>query len=335
MIHEADIAIFESEQALLRELVSASPDIETGGELLGLWSHKGSPTVMLVTGPSRSSSRSVTSFTQPPKVHMEIESFAWHTFGLQVLGIWHSHHKLGLHELSSGDRARTRHYASKHGRKSYAEILGYIDPHTERVGFRPYVYSDASRLNEVGTQLRTLPGISPVRSSLQLAHPPADIVECLSPLFTPHRSSGVGFENGDGYSTESSTHGDGSGRSSSIDKDAADRRAEFMTAIMETLETALGTLPPGFSELLRIDTTDEAVWVTTTEPNRQQYVSVSADFPTTLFLTVRDRGGERCKKFRWDPKRTPVENYSTCLRSMMRSPSLVDKIGEFVGLGPR
>jgi hypothetical protein len=169
----AEARIYTSELALLYRLLAESTDRETGGELLGLWSHQGSPTIMLVTGPDTDATRTETHFLQPPAIHMMIERHMWDTFGLQVLGIWHSHHRLGLRELSKGDRVRTQHYASSHGRVRYIELLGYLD--AERHGepqIRPYLYSDAQQLEESPVNILELPGRSPIRDALTLKPPP-------------------------------------------------------------------------------------------------------------------------------------------------------------------
>jgi proteasome lid subunit RPN8/RPN11 len=172
MMQLAEARIYTGELALLYQLVAESPDLETGGELLGLWSHQGSPTIMLVTGPDTNATRTETHFMQPPDIHMMIERHMWDGYGLQVLGIWHSHHRLGLRELSKGDRLRTQRYASNHGRLRYIELLGYLDDsHPGKPEIRPYLYSDAPQLAELPVNVLELPGRSPIRDALT-RHPP-------------------------------------------------------------------------------------------------------------------------------------------------------------------
>ncbi len=166
-----DARVFSEELASLYQLIAESEDVETGGELLGLWSHQGSPTIMLVTGPDDDATRTKTHFLQPPDIHMMIERYMWDRFGLQVLGIWHSHHRLGLTELSDGDRHRTKRYADTHGRARYVEFLGYIDP-AGRPRIRPYLYADAGQLAESPVEILELPGRSPIRDTLRSDPPP-------------------------------------------------------------------------------------------------------------------------------------------------------------------
>ena len=193
MMRLAEARIYTGELALLYQLLAESPDVETGGELLGLWSHQGSPTIMLVTGPDSNATRTETHFLQPPDIHMMIERHMWDSFGLQVLGIWHSHHRLGLHELSKGDRLRTQRYASNHGRLRYIELLGYLDD--SRPGkpeIRPYLYSEAPQLKELPVNVLELPGRSPIRDALT-RHPPPTVLHTSLLLGAPSVKWAGGF----------------------------------------------------------------------------------------------------------------------------------------------
>jgi hypothetical protein len=190
MSSAAVIRIFESELDQILERVVGSPTTETGGELIGLWSHADSPTVMLagVTvvlagGPSAKSRGSSTNFEQDPETHMGLERLMWEQFGFQVVGMWHSHHQLSLHELSAGDIRRTMTYSSRHSRPRYSEILAFIlrgEP-TEgpgiRVGLRPHVYENAGTGLAVHTTMEVLPGESPLRQALTGRSLPINLVE--------------------------------------------------------------------------------------------------------------------------------------------------------------
>lgn len=177
------IRIFESEIDQIIEATAGSPDLETGGELLGLWSHADMPTVMLagVTvmlagSPGPDSKRGTTWFEQDPAAHMNLERLAWERYGVQVVGLWHSHHQLGLHELSAGDVRRTQGYSRRHKRSHYSEILAFLPEHQAswyksrrdpEVGLRPYLYQDAASGRAMATGLEVLPGESPLRTALR------------------------------------------------------------------------------------------------------------------------------------------------------------------------
>lgn len=174
-----ELGIYESELDLLTQLVLESPDLETGGELFGLWSHGENPVVMLISGPSSTAHRAPTSFQQPTEIHMSLERLFWNSYGLQVLGIWHSHHRLGIHGLSGGDLQRTKSYALRTGRRLYAEILGYIDEARGRARFLAYAYRDAAQLDGASVNLRVMDGESPIRSRLTERELDPELSECL------------------------------------------------------------------------------------------------------------------------------------------------------------
>jgi hypothetical protein len=72
------------------------PDIETGGELYGFWTHSGCPVVQVVTGPGPAAQRTLVSFHQDVQYLKVIHNDLYHKHGLQHLGAWHSHHRLAL-----------------------------------------------------------------------------------------------------------------------------------------------------------------------------------------------------------------------------------------------
>jgi hypothetical protein len=117
------VRIFESELQVICDETLDFPNIETGGNLYGLLSHGGSPIVSLATRPAGRFHRGVTSLELDHQVQQKIEESVWAQYGIQFLGMWHSHHQLGLYEPSEGDRSRTANYAVKAHRKFYVEIL--------------------------------------------------------------------------------------------------------------------------------------------------------------------------------------------------------------------
>ncbi len=157
-IHDAELRVITSE--ILR-----NPHRETGGSLYGLWSVGGSPTVLLATRPGPSAVHREEFFRQDAQTHMALERLLWTRLGLQCVGLWHSHHHIGLPTLSPGDVARTRHYARSSRRERYAELLGFFQD--EVVTLRPYVYDAASLARNLPARVEVMPGHSPVRSTVQ------------------------------------------------------------------------------------------------------------------------------------------------------------------------
>lgn len=339
MSNAVDLSIFESELRLLTDLVSASPDRETGGELLGLWSHGGGGTVMLVTGPAPNALREATTYAQPPAVHMEIERFAWTRFGLQVLGIWHSHHHIGLRELSGGDRQRTREYSRTTGRRSYAEILSYLSGSggSSRVHFRPYVYSDAERLKEVRSELRSLPGLSPVRAVLEATSPPELIKPCLFPDATVAGRENVELVHDPAAEDR---HEAGSELKSAVapvidespgphtyadERTAPPPRSEVgadQESIARAFEAALGKLPTALREEVTLELVGGRVRLTLTgaSSNRFWVLDLHPASPRLIHLTEVVKGRPKASQFALDANQQLSHVYATFLHDLREGP---------------
>ncbi|MBT3224231.1 MAG: hypothetical protein HN348_34620, partial [Proteobacteria bacterium] len=97
------LRIFASEIHAIVSEIRRYPHTETGGDLFGLWSHGGAPTVFLASLPGPGAIRQSHHFQQDPATHISLERLVWDYFGLQCVGLWHSHHRLGLEHLSRGD----------------------------------------------------------------------------------------------------------------------------------------------------------------------------------------------------------------------------------------
>jgi hypothetical protein len=109
-------------------------------------------------------------------------------FAIEFLGLWHSHHQLALHELSSGDMRRTVNYCARADLNKYTEILTFFSTAETKswygdkrhlvVNLRPYVYSEARHGVTVSASFKTLRGVSPIRQCL---HPDHRLKEALRP----------------------------------------------------------------------------------------------------------------------------------------------------------
>ncbi|WP_433463643.1 hypothetical protein [Spirillospora sp. CA-128828] len=165
------VRVFESELDLITHETLGHQELETGGNLFGLFSHGGGPTVFLATRPAGDVHKTATSMSLDPEVTRPLEELAWGRFGVQFIGMWHSHHWIGLMEPSSGDRERTRRYAERHHRPQYTEILANFvgtrgDRKSTAVQLTPFWYLDARQLTRAETVIQVLPGMSPLRRAL-------------------------------------------------------------------------------------------------------------------------------------------------------------------------
>lgn len=166
---EAVVRIYESEILSIVHETGQFRDVETGGSLLGLWTTGGNPTIMLASRPGRRAVRGFTHFEQDLKLHRLMEDTLVERHGVQSVGLWHSHHNLGLSELSGGDMRRTVRFARRARRPLFCDLLCYFtDERAHRsvspeVTIKPYVYADAANGTRRPTALVVLPGVSPLR----------------------------------------------------------------------------------------------------------------------------------------------------------------------------
>lgn len=95
--------IYKSELDYISRCVLDYPNIETGGDLFGFWTHSGYPVIQYVIGPGPNANHQSTFFNQDGIYLSEIGNKLRETHGLQHIGEWHSHHQLGLAEPSGHD----------------------------------------------------------------------------------------------------------------------------------------------------------------------------------------------------------------------------------------
>ena len=100
---EFKVYINEDEMERIRQWVELRPDIETGGDLFGLWIDQHTAVVQFVLGPGESCYRTHTSFFQDVSYLKNSGSYLTEKHGLCNIGQWHSHHKIPLFEPSVGD----------------------------------------------------------------------------------------------------------------------------------------------------------------------------------------------------------------------------------------
>ena len=178
-------SINESEARLIAGTSRAWGNLETGGELVGLFTHGGRPVVLLATPPGPGARHERTHFQQ------DLEAFerriaALDKWGsLQVVGTWHSHHDLGLNEPSQGDVEQVRSITSGNGYSTWVEIIaahdgtanrpestwtaarvGSTSCRPARIRMNAFFYVDPLRGEYVRCPIKILPGSSPFRRAL-------------------------------------------------------------------------------------------------------------------------------------------------------------------------
>jgi hypothetical protein len=94
--------IYSSELEYIARCINDYPDIETGGQLFGAWTASGVPRIVYAIGPGPNASHESVSFSQDVDYLLSVGA-KLREYGLQHIGEWHSHHKLGLSHPSGHD----------------------------------------------------------------------------------------------------------------------------------------------------------------------------------------------------------------------------------------
>jgi hypothetical protein len=100
---ETKTLIYQSELNHMAAWAEECPNLETGGELFGFWTHSGFPVVQVAIGPGPNSRHELMSFHQDGEFLKSIGESLNREHGLQHIGEWHSHHRMELNIPSPGD----------------------------------------------------------------------------------------------------------------------------------------------------------------------------------------------------------------------------------------
>jgi hypothetical protein len=162
---QAQVHIYESEYRAIIAATRLFIHEETGGDLYGSFTHAGMPVIWLASGPGPHVRRNSVHFEQDSAFTTDWQRKLKDDFGLQFIGTWHSHHRLGLREPSSGDREAARTYARNHNRQKTLEIIVTYERRDE-VALWPYFYPNAQQERWVESTFVVLPRTSPIRQHL-------------------------------------------------------------------------------------------------------------------------------------------------------------------------
>ena len=120
--------IYPEDKEFLRDSTMCYENIETGGDLFGLWKNENEVVVQLVTGPGKYCRRTTTAFFQDATYLSSVGKFLTSAKGLCNIGEWHSHHRLNLPEPSGGDKATVWRNMPSCGLKRFLLIIATITP---------------------------------------------------------------------------------------------------------------------------------------------------------------------------------------------------------------
>ncbi|XP_028402970.1 uncharacterized protein LOC114525750 [Dendronephthya gigantea] len=95
--------VYQEDYREIQKLVKQYPEIETGGDLFGLWQDESTVVIQLFIGPGKNCNRTTTSFHQDIDYLKKVGSVITTEDGLCNVGEWHSHHQIGMPGPSRND----------------------------------------------------------------------------------------------------------------------------------------------------------------------------------------------------------------------------------------
>lgn len=159
--------IYEGELEVMSRFVTDYPRIETGGDLFGFWTHTGSPMVEYVLGPGETAEHHDTAFYQESPFLKSAGAILRDLHGLQHVGTWHSHHRLGLTVPSTGDSSTMQRALDKNGFNAWLLTICNFADKSDRVEMRGYLYHAHGGGERQQSTWLILPGSSPVRAAIE------------------------------------------------------------------------------------------------------------------------------------------------------------------------
>lgn len=161
------IIIYKSELDYLSKCILESPQMETGGNLFGLWTPFGIPFIQYVVGPGRNAEHHHAHFRQDFDFLDKNADFLVKEHALHHIGTWHSHHSLDLDHPSGGDTRSTLSGMRECRLKSFVLLIGnYRHGKSTMNAFRYYDNGSCIKLKWI-----ILDGESPVRQIYDRTHP--------------------------------------------------------------------------------------------------------------------------------------------------------------------
>ena len=160
------VHIYESEATLISRWTLEYPNIETGGDLFGLWLNANEIVIQAAIGPGEKCRRTATSFFQDEQYLSNVGQSLTQDQGLCNVGSWHSHHTMNLPDPSRGDRDTVWKHLPTPGR--FVLLIAAIKTETGaakvQMGFN--LFESTIEGNEVTSmKLNILQGESPIRAN--------------------------------------------------------------------------------------------------------------------------------------------------------------------------
>lgn len=178
--------IYRSEMEFIMRSIAEYPDIETGGELFGFWKDDGTPVVAYAIGPGSGANHQVAFFNQDMDYLMATGGVLTGKYGLEHMGEWHSHHRLGLAHPSGHDAATIANGVRARGRNAFLLCIGTLSGSSASLGAFAFSRSHGERYVHLGWRVVNV--ASPFRAVID--NDPAMAKILVHPKFSRRRRHG-------------------------------------------------------------------------------------------------------------------------------------------------
>ena len=159
--------IYNNDYQSLCTEVYKHQNIETGGNLFGLWTTSGSSVIHVLLGPGKDCRRTSTSFHQDIKYMERVGRFVNTNYMLCHIGEWHSHHRLSLSKPSVGDEQTIQRNFPQGMDKFLVVIANIVGRQGDQITLSPYFFTDNGRRYKKA-EWEVLPTDSPFSSDKKI-----------------------------------------------------------------------------------------------------------------------------------------------------------------------
>ena len=143
------VFINEGEMEQIKQWTLKKDNIETGGDLFGLWIDKHTAVVQFVLGPGENCKRTSVSFYQDINYLESAGKYLTKNHGLCNIGQWHSHHRLSLTYPSGGDENIVWENMRKHGLSRYIVFIATIQNATVETNVNCFLFETDRKFRKV------------------------------------------------------------------------------------------------------------------------------------------------------------------------------------------
>ncbi len=161
--------VYKSELDFISRCVLDFPNMETGGDLFGFWTHSGYPIIQYASGPGPDAQHGHVTFFQDAQYLKTIGNVLRDDHGLQHIGQWHSHHQMSLTAPSDHDSWTVDRAISSSRIPGFLLLIANIDQQSTPI--QGYMYTPATSPDYHHAPWVVLNGLSPIRKAVVTNYP--------------------------------------------------------------------------------------------------------------------------------------------------------------------